>query len=289
MSERRLRAQKMYEEGAKYKDISTGLNVPLNTLKSWKKRHKWQRVATVSKGVQPKKRGAPLNNKNAVGNRGGRGQPGNKNAVTTGEYESIFLEYMTDEEKDQFFDLETDPFYILSEEIRLLKIRQNRMLKRIAAAEEGLDEKEYMTLLELRGRKKIIESSKGKKVSVDVPEMVETEKRIKTTRKIDDVIRIEEALTRVSGQLSRAIKQLSELSMIESRAILMAEQTKYAKLQALKLKSDNNMELTSEEKKALGIVDASEPAEITIDGLTEEELDNEIAKLERELGAELNG
>ena len=49
-------AKTLYESGAKYKDISDKLDVPINTLKSWRKRDGWQRD---KKGVQPSKKVAP--------------------------------------------------------------------------------------------------------------------------------------------------------------------------------------------------------------------------------------
>ncbi|EOS7783877.1 helix-turn-helix domain-containing protein, partial [Enterococcus hirae] len=130
-------AKRMYEEGLKYKEISEKLSIPLNTLKSWRKRYGWQRGGATL-GVQPNNRGAPEGNKNAVGNKGNkRASPPkrNKNALKTGEYETIFYETLSDEEKDIYSNLNNDPSFVLSEEIRLLKIRQLRMMKRIKEAE----------------------------------------------------------------------------------------------------------------------------------------------------------
>ncbi|GIO97753.1 hypothetical protein J14TS5_28390 [Paenibacillus lautus] len=45
--------------------------------------------------------GAPAGNKRAVGNKGGSGgPPRNKKAVTTGEYETIWLDALEDEERE---------------------------------------------------------------------------------------------------------------------------------------------------------------------------------------------
>ncbi|HGZ2521494.1 TPA: phage terminase small subunit, partial [Enterococcus faecalis] len=145
-------AKKYYEEGWKYKDISDKLSVPLNTLKSWRKRDKWERGGATQE-VQPTNRGAPQGNKNAVGNKGNkRASPpiGNKNAIKTGEYETIFADMLSDEEKNIYSNMNDDPFFILEEEIRILKIRQYRMLKRIKDAEAGLNDEEVERLQQLR-------------------------------------------------------------------------------------------------------------------------------------------
>lgn len=47
-------ARKDYESGMKYKDIAAKYDIPINTVKSWKKRNNWLRNATKSKKLQSK-------------------------------------------------------------------------------------------------------------------------------------------------------------------------------------------------------------------------------------------
>lgn len=47
-------AKQDYIDGMKYKDIATKYDVSLNTVKSWKKRHGWERGAPKEKSVHPK-------------------------------------------------------------------------------------------------------------------------------------------------------------------------------------------------------------------------------------------
>ncbi|PWG00969.1 terminase small subunit [Levilactobacillus bambusae] len=56
-------AKRDYMAGMKYRDISTKYNIPLNTLKSWKRRYDWQRGS--KKKTQMKARGAPIEEKGA--------------------------------------------------------------------------------------------------------------------------------------------------------------------------------------------------------------------------------
>ncbi|MGL9922633.1 phage terminase small subunit [Enterococcus sp. DIV1758] len=218
-------AKKYYEEGWKYKDISEKLSVPLNTLKSWRKRDKWERGGA-TKEVQPTNRGAPQGNQNAIGNKGNKSASPpkrNKNAVKTGEYETIFADMLSDEEKDIYSNLNDDPFFILEEEIRILKIRQYRMLKRIKDAEAGLNDEEVERLQQLR---KVKEPSviDGKMVTVKREVLKDVQITRKTFRKLDDILAIEDALTRVSNQLIKAIKQQKELAMSDSRISLLNAQ-----------------------------------------------------------------
>ncbi|HHT7143455.1 TPA: phage terminase small subunit [Bacillus cereus] len=88
MKQKHELAQEDYMQGMKYKDIAEKHDVSVNTVKSWKTRYKWDRkgVHTNNEKVRTqKKTGAPINNKNAVGNSGNKNPKwGNKNAIGHG-------------------------------------------------------------------------------------------------------------------------------------------------------------------------------------------------------------
>ena len=58
----KVKVKSDYMSGMKTKEIAEKYEISLNTLKSWIKRYKWS---------EEKKKGAPLNNKNSVGNSDG--------------------------------------------------------------------------------------------------------------------------------------------------------------------------------------------------------------------------
>ncbi|PAE66204.1 hypothetical protein CHH85_20295 [Bacillus subtilis] len=93
MIEKHIQAYKDYAKGMKYKDLAEKYGVSVNTIKSWKQRHGWQRKkgAPFRKSVHTKKVGAPLGNKNALGNTGGAPQR-NKNAMTHGFFSKFLPE-----------------------------------------------------------------------------------------------------------------------------------------------------------------------------------------------------
>ncbi|HDR3487788.1 TPA: hypothetical protein QCN90_005120 [Bacillus pacificus] len=88
MKQKHELAQEDYMQGMKYKDIAEKHDVSVNTVKSWKTRYKWDRkgVHTNNEKVRTqKKTGAPIGNKNAVGNSGNKNPKwGNKNALGHG-------------------------------------------------------------------------------------------------------------------------------------------------------------------------------------------------------------
>lgn len=233
-------AKKMYEDGCKYKEISEKLSVPLNTIKSWRKRYGWERGGATKK-VQPTNRGAPQGNKNAVGNKGNKNASPpirNKNALKTGEHETIFADMLSDDEKDIYSSMNDDPFFVLDEEIRMLKVRQYRMLKRIKQAEDGLNEEEIERLQQLR-KVKEPKAVNNRVVEIKREVLKDVEITRKKYRKIDDVLAIEDALTRISNQLTKAIKQLEEITMNQNRRTLFDRQTEKLTAEIKRLQIQN--------------------------------------------------
>ncbi|GGC87896.1 phage terminase small subunit [Enterococcus wangshanyuanii] len=267
---RRDKAFELFKENAgniANRKIAEILDVPEKTISGWKSKDRWnnkmngvlqtdERSTPNNKGSTKNRGGAPLGNQNAKGNKGNsEAAPpvGNKNAVTTGEFESLYSDYLDDEEKD-LLQLEVDPFLVLQKEINLLRIRQSRMLKRIAEAEKDLNTREQNLLYELRGRKKIVES-KGKQVAINNPELIITEKRVKETPKIELILRIEDALTRVNNSLTKAIKQLSDIDMDKTRKGVYIAQEKKLKAETNEIGGASTTDEVEDWKKA--VIDAA--------------------------------
>ena len=217
------------------KELANELNVSDSQIRKWKSIDKWadelKGNVTNSKSNVTNKGGAPPGNKNAIGNKGNKNASPpkqNKNAVKTGEFETIFADLLSDEEKDIYSTMNDDPFFVLEEEIRILKIRQYRMLKRIKDAEAGLNDEEVERLQQLR---KVKEPSviDGKMVTVKREVLKDVQVTRKTFRKLDDILAIEEALTRISNQLTKAIKQQNALLANDAKLQLLKVQTEKVK------------------------------------------------------------
>ncbi|MGC4720421.1 phage terminase small subunit [Enterococcus faecium] len=239
------------------KDIADKLNVSDSQVRKWKSIDKWSAElkgnVTIGKSNVTNQGGAPFGNQNAKGNKGNsRASPpvGNKNALKTGEYETIFYETLSDEEKDIYSNLNNDTSFVLSEEIRLLKIRQLRMMKRIQQAEAGLNDEEIERLQQLRKIKTPIEKN-GKKLEIKREVMQDVQISRKTHRKIDDILSIEDSLTRISNQLAKAIKQMNELYMNEYRTDLIKAQTDKIQAETNEIGGNNSGEEIEEWKQAV--------------------------------------
>lgn len=243
------------------KDIASELNVSDSQIRKWKSQDKWSAElkgdVTIGKSNVTNQGGAPFGNQNAKGNKGNsRASPpvGNKNALKTGEYETIFYETLSDEEKDIYSNLNNDTSFILSEEIRLLKIRQLRMMKRIQQAEAGLNDEEIERLQQLRKIKTPIEKD-GRKLEIKREVMQDVQVSRKTHRKIDDILSVEDSLTRISNQLAKAIKQLEDITLNETRRSLLERQTEKISAEIRRLQIQNG-DISHEEIGDDGFMDA---------------------------------
>lgn len=242
---RRDEAKKIWlDSGGKkvLKELASELNVSDSQIRKWKSVDKWAEElkgnVTKSNSNVTNKGGAPPGNKNAKGNKGGSPPKGNKNAIKTGEYETIFADMLSDEEKDIYSNLNDDPFFILNDEIRLLKVRQFRMMKRIKEAEKGLNDEEVERLQQLRKIKTPVEKD-GRKPEIKREVMQDVQVTRKTFRKLDDILAIEDALTRVSNQLTKSIKQLNELSLSQDKKVMLNRQNEKLAAEIRRLKIQN--------------------------------------------------
>ncbi|WP_339271718.1 phage terminase small subunit-related protein [Paenibacillus sp. FSL K6-1330] len=237
-SPNRDKAKQMWLESGgtmKLKDIAAALSIGETQVRKWKSQDKWaadlnSNVTNESKG-NVTKRGAPKGNKNAVGNRGGapagnkravgnKGGPGgplkNKKAVTTGEFETIWMDALEEDEQDLVDQVDTDPIQQADETIKLLSIRERRMLQRIGKLMNGLTEKQRRVLNELKGIKDVMtvhdeKSGTTKTIPVTRTEMVESQVEETEYRAIDDILKIEDALTRVQAQKLKAAELKNRL------------------------------------------------------------------------------
>ena len=197
----------MFLAGKKLIEISATLDVPEGTVRSWKNRYGWAN-ATLQKPKRnvARKRGGQPGNKNAVGH-GGTGPPGNKNAVTTGEFETLLFDCLEPEERRLADAVPADKEQLLLQEIRLLTVREYRMLRRIEdlrKAEEYYDNGEPAAGMTMVSRKSGIE----KDHETDLKEF---------QGKLGQIQSIEDALTRVQGRKQRAIEALHKFGFDDAR------------------------------------------------------------------------
>ena len=221
---RRDEAMRLYLEsdGEKQpKDIAAFLRVPASRVRKWKSEDKWDEELAKPKDERhiPKRRPcAPFGNKNAVGGKGGPGAPkGSRNAagsgkshvgksspaLKTGEHAIIWEDKLTDEERQLLYGaVDVNPVLRLDEDIRLLSIRERRMMENLENLKANPEVEE-----EIRGYFDKEGKSRPKSFL-----------RHKSPL-IDRIILIEEALTRIQDKRIKAVKALHEVQQELSREL----------------------------------------------------------------------
>lgn len=198
-------ARELFLEGKKLIEISELLQIPEGTIRSWKNRYKWNcNVANNKRNVAKRKGGQP-GNKNALG----AGAPErNKNAVTTGEFETLLFDCLDPEEQRLTQTVPEDKQKLLMQEIQLLTVRERRMLKRIDLLRKSLDDSGVAsgdeTGMTAVGHRKGIEKDK------------ETD-LLEYRGKLGQIQNIEDALTRVQARKQAAIDALHRYGVDDAR------------------------------------------------------------------------
>lgn len=200
-------AKEMFLAGKKLTEIAETLGVPEGTVRCWKNRYGWGNAALQKdKCNVAKKRGGQPGNKNAVGH-GGTGPPGNKNAVTTGEFETLLFDCLDLDERWLADAVPADKERLLLQEIRLLTVREHRMLKRIDDLQKS---EEYFNNGELAEGMTMVSRKQGfdKGKLTDLKDF---------QGKLGQIQNIEDALTRVQARKQRAIEALHKFGFEDAR------------------------------------------------------------------------
>lgn len=213
-------ARDLFLKGKKMIEISELMGIPEGTIRSWKNRYKWDcNVAKGKRNVAKRKGGQP-GNRNAAG----AGAPKqNKNAVTTGEFETLLFDCLDPEDRQLAQAVPEDKTQLLLQEIQLLTVRERRMLKRIELLRSSPDEKGTVAYGD--GGMTAVSHKKGieKGDSTDLFEHKE---------KLGKIQSVEDALTRVQAGKQRAIEALHKFGYDDARLEL---ETMKIEMTALKL------------------------------------------------------
>ena len=209
--------------------IAKEIGVSYDTVKSWKRRDKWDEdPKAVSHGAPapapapedapknapaPKrKRGGQPGNRNAVGNSGG-GPPGNQNAVTTGEYARLLMSDLSDDERALIASIPECTIDLMRHDLALLCVRERRMLGRIARLQESAEND--MIYSEITSH----HSDHVKNGNTDTTDTTDTT----IAPVIDRIGDIEESLTRVRREKQRIIAAINDYEIKHSQLSMEQE------------------------------------------------------------------
>jgi len=188
--------------------------------------------------------GAPIGNKNAIGNRGGKGgPPKNKKALRTGEYETvIFSAYTLDSQEQLLAEMDTCEYEQQHTLLKILSIREYRIMKAIrqlwsldsnaTVVESETTEKTEITFTSCNRNKK------GERWEGNTTTQIGTHDSRVTAPVMKRIMELEEALTRVQARKQKAIEVLHKMRIDEQNALLT-----FAKLRLYKQRLSGQYDL----------------------------------------------
>ncbi|MBA4535442.1 hypothetical protein [Brevibacillus halotolerans] len=142
---------------------------------------------------------------------GGGAPSRNTNAVKTGEYQSLWMDALTPEQQEIVERVNLDPLEQINQSIMLYAWREREIMMKIANLEKGLTEKQRRVLQERVTIKEPVQvhdekSGKPKTVILTRNELATTEIEETEYRAIEDILHLQEALTRVTDKKLRAVE-----------------------------------------------------------------------------------
>lgn len=211
-----LEIYKQHNGNITNREIASILNEDEKVIAVWKSRDKWNKVVQQSEQscttnkIDTKKTTKTSKQTNSSWNKKSyptMKRPNNKNAISTGEFESIFFDTLEDDEIKLVDSIEIEKRNLLIHEIQLLTVRERRMLKRIAVLKnKEMTLKSYKTGIE-------------RDADTDLKEFESNLMQIQN---------IEEALTRVQEKKQKAIDLLHKFDVDEAKLDLEVMKTELA-------------------------------------------------------------
>lgn len=188
--------KKDYMSGLKYKDIENKYNISNSQLIYLIQKNKWKRKSNRSKIAK--------GNTRAKGNKGGPGaEKGNKRALSTGEYETILYEIMSETEKTLYDNIEVQSKKsCLIEEYKMLTIREYRILKRIKTIQ---DKEKDMNI------ERIVKRQYNDSISTETETVTEAINVITPLQKLED------SLTKVQEAKRKCLESLHKIENDERK------------------------------------------------------------------------
>lgn len=227
-SPERLRALQLYIESDGKNSIhliAQEVGATESTVRGWKVKDDWPKALRVAKrsvkeaersatapiqsiSAGKRKSGGQPGNLNAVGNKGGRGNPapkGNKYAVTTGEFETILFDSLTDAQKRLIETAPESHAEKLLAEYHVAIVRERNILMNI----QSVQRKKERDMVPARVNIKSSTAGSGGTITRDT---------FTTHESADDrLIRLEDALTRVQNYIRSVVSDMHRFEVDDAR------------------------------------------------------------------------
>lgn len=217
-------ARKTKGEKINLRKFAEELGVTYQTLRNWKTAEKWDAA------LPPKKRGGQPGNKNSKGHKNAAGSHegaplGNTNAEKDGAYSTIFFDMLDEKEMGIATGSPTGSKDALLHELQIARVREHRILTKIAEYEKEPEDTLHLTsLLDMR-----VPGGRGdeKKDGVNQNMGMYT----KDTA-FSRTLKLQEALYKVQGRITKIADSLRAIEENEKRMVLEQQRLDIMRMRA---------------------------------------------------------
>ena len=217
-------ARRTQGEDMSLRELAREQGVSYQTLRNWKAADKWDDA------LPKKKRGGQPGNQNSAGKKNAAGShagapAGNKNAEKDGAYSTVFFDMLSDAEREIVQQTPLGSRAALAHEMQILKLREHKILSKIAEYEAAPEDSLYInSLLDMR-----VPSGRGKdKKDGALQNMGMYSKDSAFAR----ALKLQEALYRVQGRIAKIADSLRALEESEKRMTLEREKLELLRMRA---------------------------------------------------------
>lgn len=247
-NENRAKAKQMFEEGMALVEIAGQLGISEGTVRSWKSREGWggkkkkgqkktnaalqKNSATLHSqtvATPKKKRGGQPGNKNSKGKKNAKGGPGNPDPTPPplrhGGYSNAYWNVLSDEEKEMIMEIHSEPEMIYMDQVKLLSVREHRLMKAINKYREmefkkdGIGGLYIASTVQIQQKRTFKNAAEEAVYNEQIRQKIEKGARLPgepytlqthTQATIDLIARLERELSYVQGQKTKALDSLTK-------------------------------------------------------------------------------
>ena len=207
-------------------ELADRLGVKRQTLRNWKSKEKWDEAVKPPK----RKRGGQPGNKNSKGKKNAAGShpgapTGNTNAEKDGAYSAVFLDALTDEEREIAEKAPLEVRAALEHEMKILKFREHRILSKIAEYEEAPEDALYISsVMDMRKP-----GGRGKDKQDGVNQEIGMYNKDSAFAR---VLKLQEALYKVQGRIAKIADSLRAMEEHAERLELERQRLEILRMRA---------------------------------------------------------
>ena len=219
-------ARRSKGESVNLRELAEQQGVTYQLLRNWKAADKWDEAIQKPK----RKRGGQPGNQNSAGHKNAAGShegapPGNTNAEKDGAYSAVLFDMLTDKEREVAAAAPTGSREALIHEMRLLKVREHRIMSKIAMYEaEPEDTLHLSSVLDMREP-----AGRGDKKQDGARQQMGMYTKDSAFNR---VMKLQEALYKVQGRIATITNSLRAMEETDRRIELERERLKILRMRA---------------------------------------------------------